>query len=439
MGLAPNEQTGSPMWEFLNQEYDYKQVQRGDICQATVVRVLPDSIIVDIGGKTEGIVPASDLEKLGPQAVAAIQVGDQMLAYILRSESQQEGEVLVSLSMARTLQDWQRAKELHESGEIFEAEVVGYNKGGLLVPFGQLQGFVPFSHLMNLGGRTRSGPPSERLAQMVGRKLWLKVMEVNRRQRRLILSEREAQRQWRARQKERLLTELKEGDIVHGRITHLSDFGAFVDLGGADGLVHLSEMSWDRGRHPRDLLRIGQEVDAYVLRVDADKKRIGLSLKKLRPDPWSQIESKYQVGQLVEGTITNVVDFGAFAWLEEGIEGLIHVSELADKRVGHPQEVVQQGDVMTVQVLSLDATRRRVGLSFKRVPPELRKIERARLPEVPLEAPEAVEPEAVPEAPEAIEAEPAPEAPAAQEMADSRLQIADSRLQIRDSNLQSAI
>jgi small subunit ribosomal protein S1 len=206
-----------------------------------------------------------------------------------------------------------------------------------------------------------------RLADKVGQSLPLKVIEVNRQNRRLIMSERVARRQWRAKQRERLLAELREGDIVHGVVSNICDFGAFVDIGGTDGLVHISEISWRRTNHPSEVLSAGEEVDAYVLRVDRERKRIGLSLRLLEPDPWESAEENYHVGQLVTGAVTKLTEFGAFAALEDGIEGLIHISELADIPPKHPSEVVARGAEVPLLVVKVDSRRRRMGLSLKRV------------------------------------------------------------------------
>jgi len=358
----------SPMWQLLEEEeYDFRTLQRGDIRRGTIISIDPEHIIVDIGAKREGIVPRTDLERLNKEFRAQLKVGDEVPVYIMRPESP-EGEVIVSINMARTQQDWSRARELLESGEIVELTVSGHNKGGLIVNFGQLQGFVPRSHLVNLGGRTSSGAPQDRLAQMVGQKIALRVVEVSRRQRRLILSERAAWREWRKVQKDRLLAEIQEGEIRKGQVTTISDFGVFVDLGGADGLIHISELSWDRNTQAKDLLEVGQEVEVYVMNVDRERKRIGLSLKRLKPDPWTLVEQKYQVNEIVTGTVTNITKFGAFARLEEGIEGLIHVSELADYNVNKPDEVVQEGQTYHLRILNIDPNRRRIGLSLRQVP-----------------------------------------------------------------------
>lgn len=365
--LTREEQDLSPMWEFLRDEYDYRELQRGEIRTGIVVSKSEEQIVVNIGAKREGIVPQHDLQRLGPEALAKLRVGDEVPVYIVRPESQ-EGEIIVSINLARTMQDWQRAKELMDRGEIFEAKVVGYNKGGVVVDFGQLQGFVPRSHLMNLNSRTQGATAQERLSKLVGQTIPVKVIEVNRRQRRLIMSERVAWREWRRRQKERLLLELREGDIRRGRVSSLSDFGVFVDLGGADGLIHLSELSWDRNLRPQDVVKVGQEIDVYVLNVDPQRKRIGLSLKRLQADPWTLVEIKYQPGDIVKGTITNIAKFGAFARLEPGVEGLIHLSELSDVPVSNPRDVARPGQECTLRVLDVDGIRRRIALSLRGVP-----------------------------------------------------------------------
>jgi small subunit ribosomal protein S1 len=200
--------------------------------------------------------------------------------------------------------------------------------------------------------------------------LRLKVIEMDRRRNRLIFSERAAVDQWRKAQKEKLLDSLKEGDVLSGRVTSLADFGAFVDLGGADGLIHLSELSWSRVSHPRDLLQIGDELEVYVLNIDAERQRIGLSLKRLQPEPWSQVLDKYEIGQVVEATVTKLANFGAFAQIDD-VEGLIHLSELTDANITHPREVVKEGDQVSVKIIRIDPDRRRIGLSLKQAEGEV--------------------------------------------------------------------
>ena len=360
--MAERDRTGkaSSMGQFLTGEYDYHYPRRGDIRRGTVLSVEPHQIVVDIGAKRDAIVPEYDLGKLGEEEVAKIKVGDEVDVYVLRPEDR-EGNIVVSLNLARIHKDWLRAEELLESGEVFEGEVVGYNKGGVVVPFGKIRGFVPASHLMDMPSRLPREERMAKLAEFVGKTLPLKVIEVDRNRRRLIFSERAAHRQWREQQKELLMDELCEGEVRHGVVSGLCDFGAFVDLGGADGLVHVSELSWDRAKHPREVLKVGDEVDVYVLRLDRERKRIALSIKRLQPDPWTLVDDKYKVGQLVKGTITKVVDFGAFARIEPGLEGLIRASEFAEGG-----EAVKVGDEVTLCIVSIDSAHRRMGLSLRK-------------------------------------------------------------------------
>ena len=355
------EMGGMPM-----EDWDYRRPRRGEVRSGVILSIRDQEIIVDVGGKRDGIVPYADLQRLSDEERAALSVGDEVLVYVLRPEDQ-DGNLLLSLNMARQEQSWRRAQELADSGEVWEGEVVGYNKGGLVVPLDDIRGFVPASQVPGFPQGLSQEERLQRLSEMVGQTLQVKVIEINRRKRRLILSATTALRQWRKQQRERLLNELREGEVRRGTVSSICSFGAFVDLGGADGLIHLSELSWRRVRHPREVLDVGQEVDVYVLRLDHEKRRIGLSLKRLEPEPWALVEDKYELGQLVEGTVTNVVDFGAFAEIEDGVEGLIHVSELADAPVSHPREVVKKGDLLLLRIIRIDPRRKRLGLSLKRV------------------------------------------------------------------------
>jgi small subunit ribosomal protein S1 len=292
-----------------------------------------------------------------------------VLVYVVTPEDK-NGNPILSLSRAQAERDWREAERVFDAGEIFEGTVAGFNKGGLIVRMGKVRGFVPSSQIVSLREkiRDRDVEGDQPLAGLVGMKLQLKVIEIDRSRNRLILSERAAMREWRRQHKEKLLAELQEGDIRTGEVISICDFGAFVDLGGADGLIHLSELSWRRVSHPSEVLSTGDKVEVYVLNVDRERKRIGLSLKRLETDPWSTIEERYHVGQLVEGTITKLVKFGAFARIfQDDIEGLIHLSELSDERIAHPREAVQEEDVRTLRIIRIDSNRRRIGLSLKRV------------------------------------------------------------------------
>ncbi|MCB9127449.1 MAG: S1 RNA-binding domain-containing protein [Ardenticatenales bacterium] len=370
----------SLMWEYLNQEeFDYQRPERGEIRPGIVLTKGKDEITLDIGVKLDAVVQSQDLAKLDPEELANIRVGDEIPVYILTSEDV-DGRIVSSINMAKSQEDWNEAERLLESGEIFDGVVEHHNKGGLIIEFGRLRGFIPASQVTALMQRTDSGSRVERLEQMVGETLHMKVIEVDQRRRRLILSERAAMREWRAENKARLMEELQEGDVRSGVVTNLMNFGVFVDLGGADGLVHVSELAWHRVRHPKDIVAVGEEVEVYVISIDRDEERIALSMKRLQPDPWSQVAQNYSVGDVVESEVTNLTDFGAFARIAPGIEGLIHISELVDEKIEHPREVVHRGQRLALRIISIDTERQRIGLSLKRAP--------APAPPEPLPAPD---------------------------------------------------
>lgn len=368
---------GDQMSDYADLDYGFKRVKYGDIVAGTIVRVEPREILIDIGAKSEGVVDAKEMESMSGDALKKFQVGDRVLAFVLRPENR-DGNVVLSLARAQLERDWRDAEELLKSEQIFEAQVAGFNKGGLIVRVGKVRGFVPATQLES-NFRKKGEPTPETgevtdqgldLSAFVGKKIKLKIIELDRARNRLILSERAAMRDWRKEQKEKLLTELKEGDVRTGVVTSVTDFGAFVSLGGVDGLIHLSELSWAKINHPRDLLKVGEKVDVKVLNVERERQRIALSLKRMQAEPWTTVEERYQVGQLVTGTITKLASFGAFARLDDNIEGLIHISELSDRRIQHPKEVVKEGDTLTLRVIRIDAARRRLGLSLKRVDDE---------------------------------------------------------------------
>lgn len=371
MSLAGATAAMFSMEDVLTEEYDYHRPKRGDVFEGVVLSVEPDEVIVDIGVKRDAIISKRDLSLLAEEEIAQINVGDEVPVYVLRPRSQ-DGELIGSLNLALMERDWQRAQEMLDNGEVFEGKVSDYNKGGLLVPFGRIRGFVPASHIPRRYYRQPNRGQQARLSSLVGETLPLRIIEINRRRRRLILSVRAAERKWRRQRKEQLLEELQVGEVRHGVVSHLCDFGAFVDLGGADGLIHISELSWDHVRHPSEVLEEGQEVDVYVLPLDKERGRIGLSLKRLKPDPWETIQERYFPGQIVQGRVTNVVDFGAFVRLEPGVEGLLHVSELSEDYNDRPKEIIHCGDILNVQIINLEPHRRRISLSLRRVPADQR-------------------------------------------------------------------
>lgn len=353
------------MGEYLDaQDQSFHSPRRGEVVTGIVVSKSKDGILVDIGSKYEGIIPESDLAGLEPEYVESISVGGEIPVYIVRPDSP-DGSVLLSLRRGAAEKEWQTLGELFKDGEIFEGKVIGRNKGGLIVGFEGIRGFVPLSQIASLSQPSGNGSVDDRLEELVGKMIWLKIIEMNRRQNRLILSERLALHNWRRQQKERLVQEIQAGQTIHGRVSSLCDFGAFVDLGGADGLVPLSELSWGRVKHPKEVLQVGDEVDIFVLNVDLEAKRIALSLRRAQPSPWDNINQRYQLGQLVPATVTKLTKFGAFARLSDGLEGLIHISELEDRRIGHPKEVIKEGDDLTLKIISIDPQRQRLGLSLK--------------------------------------------------------------------------
>lgn len=355
-----------PMNALMEEALNFPRLKRGDIVDGEIVSVTPTEVLVDVGAKSEGVVPSKELERLGRQGLETLKPGDTLPVYVVKAEDR-DGNLVLSIRRAEEEHDWRRAQELHETSEPFEGQIAGFNKGGLIVRLGKLRGFVPASQLAPEHQGRDSQQPEERWARLVGTTIHVKVIEINRKRKRLILSERAAMRAWREVQKERLLKELRVGEVRQGVVSSLADFGAFVDLGGADGLVHLSELSWNRSAKPRDVLQVGQKVDVYILNIDLEKKRIALSLKRLEPEPWTTVENRYYVGQLVEGTITRLTNFGAFSLVNGEIEGLIHISELSLGRINHPQEVVSEGEKHVMRIIRIDAKRRRMGLSLSRV------------------------------------------------------------------------
>lgn len=355
----------SLMEQFLNDpSHDYKSLKYGDVMDGVIMHLDREEILVDIGSKSEGIVPSREYSSLSSDERQALSVGDTILVFVVQPENQ-EGHAVVSIDRARQEKSWRRLQEIHEANEVIEAEVTNYNKGGLLVNLDGVRGFVPASQVTEIRGGDEASKQAD-MARLIGSSLPLKVIEINRHRNRLILSERQAVQERRDVMKERLIEELSEGEVRKGRVSSICDFGAFVDIGGADGLVHLSELSWSRVRHPSEVLRVGQEVDVYVLGINAQEKKIALSIKRTQAEPWSRVAAAYEVGQLVRGTVTQLANFGAFARIEDGIEGLIHVSELVDDRVTHPKQVVSEGDDLLLRIIRIDPQRRRMGLSLRR-------------------------------------------------------------------------
>ena len=341
--------------------------QQGEIRTGVIASMTPGQILVSVGTKSEGVIAGKEYELIPAEELANLKIGQEIPVYVVNPEDQ-NGNLILSYTRAREEQSWQIVEGMLTSKETYHSSVIGYNKGGLIVPVGGLRGFVPASQIsLTRRSGVTGDTPEQRWSRMIGQEMDVVVIEVDRERRRLILSERQASSETRESVKERVIEELKEGEVRTGRVTSLADFGAFVNINGADGLVHLSEISWDRIQHPSEVLKVGQEVQVKVISIDREKKRIGLSIRQLLPDPWTEKSAKFQVGQLVEGTITRLTKFGAFARLTDDVEGLIHISEISEKRIDHPKEVLKEGETVTLRIIKIDPANHRIGLSIRRV------------------------------------------------------------------------
>ncbi|MGD8552641.1 MAG: S1 RNA-binding domain-containing protein [Anaerolineales bacterium] len=390
-----NEQDPETMEELL-EKYDYRPPRRGEYIEGEIISVEEDSLLIDVGAKHDAVVPRKDLSQLEDEDLDNLEQGDKLPVRVMRAP-RRSGELVVSVSKGLAQEDWDKAEVLLEEGEETELKVIGRNRGGLVVEFGYLEGFVPNSHLPNARRMQPTSDLNETKNDMVGDKMLLKVIEVDRNRNRLILSARAAEKERRMRR----LQELEEGSVVTGMVVNLTDFGAFVALDGVDGLVHKSELSWDNVEEPSSVVSVGDKIDVKVKDVDVERERISLSLRALQPSPWDEIEDKYNEGDLVEGMVSNVVNFGAFITLPEGIEGLIHSSEMEIIGPGTPQDVVQVGDDVLVRIVSIEPDRHRMALSMKRVTydEQLEWMEnRATEQEIEAEAPEEEGEEEQPEA-----------------------------------------
>ena len=351
---------------LLEESFAREEPQRGDIIQGTVLAIDHLGMIVDVGLGRDGVVERRDLERI-PEGLDC-EVGGPLDVMVLRPEDE-NGNLLLSASQARQSEDWQRAEQLMKQDEIYMGQVAEANRGGLIMPFGDLRGFIPASHTVGLARGLSEEERRDQLRAMIGQTIPVKVLEVDWKQKRLVFSQRDARREQREAQKESLLASLREGEVHSGVVSGLRDFGAFVDLGGADGLVHISELAWHRVRHPGEILQVGQQVEVFILRLDEKGRRIGLSLKRLQQNPWERINELYHVGQLVEGSVSRLTDFGAFIRMEPGIEALLHLSQMGEPQPEHPSLVVHEGQDLLMRVVNIEAERQRLGLSLKAVMP----------------------------------------------------------------------
>ena len=347
---------------------EQERLERGDTVLGTVLSVDTQGLIVGLDSQRDGFVSRRDIERLGVQP-ESFNVGDEIDVTVARMEDE-DGNLVLSVAQAAQSEDWRRAEDLVETDETWNGEVADANRGGLILLFGNLRGFIPASHVADLPRGLNEEERKQHLYRLVGKMIDVKVIEVNRKRRRLVFSQREALRETRDARKELLLDELKEGEVRKGVVSGLRDFGAFVDLGGADGLIHISELAWHRVKHPNEVVNVGDEVDVYILRLDSDGKRIGLSLKRLQPNPWDVVEEMYHVGQLIEGVVSRTAQFGAFVSLEPGIEALLHVSQISEEPPSDASLVIGEGQRLLMRVISIEPDQQRLGLSLKEVTEE---------------------------------------------------------------------
>jgi len=347
-----------------------RNLKSGDVLDGIVVRVDPDEVLVDIGGKSEGVVSSREMHGRNGEEGPTLSVGDSVLVYVLQPESE-EGHVVLSIRRAGLERKWRTMQEQLDAGTIIEAPVIDHNKGGLIVDCG-IRGFVPISQIVDFPRRPAGDAPrdaiqeiAEKLQPYVGRKLRMKILEVNRKGNRLILSEKVAHYEERREKRDELFSTLSVGQKVSGTVRSIAPFGLFIDLGGIDGLIHKSEISWSKVANPEAAYNVGDTVEAEVIDINTERGRISLSIRKLQPDPWNAAIADIKMGDIVEGTITKLVNFGAFVRVRDGLEGLIHISELSHNRVTHPGEVVKDEQTLKLKVISLDSERHRLGLSLK--------------------------------------------------------------------------
>jgi small subunit ribosomal protein S1 len=362
--LAGNNNHQDHSFEELLDDYAPEPLRKGQFVQGEILQIRDNVILADVDAKRTAIVPPQDLALIQEDHLEQLEVGDEVILYVMRTP-RGDDDLLVSLNKGLEQQDWLTAGEYLENEELLELEVVGHNKGGLMVSFGHLRGFVPASHVPQLRFLHNPDRLTSEKAKLVGQELALKVIDVNPQRRRLVLSAKKAQKELRH---ERLL-ELKaiEGDTITGRIANLVKFGAFVELDGIEGLIHISEIAWHKVDSPADILKRGEEVEVMIQSVDIERERVSLSRRALLPSPWETFDEKHESGELVEGVVASVVDFGAFVLIEDGIEGLLHVSEMRGTKDFAPQDVLLPGDIVLVRIIDIQPEAQRLALSQKRV------------------------------------------------------------------------
>ena len=354
---APTPAPSAKQEEAMAYEATFKSYQPGDIVKGSVVKVDPSGVLVDIKYKSDGFIAPTELSDRSFNNINDIvKIGDKIDVMIMKLEDK-EGYIVLSKKQADNEVKWKIAFDAYKTRKLLEAKVTGAVKGGLVVDYNGIRGFIPASQVAK--------ETEESLETFVGKTLPIKIIEINRRQGKVVLSHKMATGEKVKPDTSKLFEELEVGQTRHGTVTSLKNFGAFVDIGGVEGLIHLTELSWKRVKHPSDLLKVGQELDVFVLGVDKENRKVALGLKELQPDPWVKAAELYKPGQIVKAKIARFVKFGAFAELDENLEGLIHISEISDKPITRPEDVISVGDTVDVKVLKVIPEEQKIGLSIK--------------------------------------------------------------------------
>jgi ribosomal protein S1 len=341
---------------FQGYEATFKQYKVGDIVSGKVVKIDPAGVLVDIGYKAEGLIRPDELSEKPGSAADTVSVGEEINVYIENLENK-EGYVVLSKKRADYEGRWRTAYRAYKKREVLEAKVTSAVKGGLVVDCGGIRGFIPASQVAKKA--------EDKLEGFVGKTIPIKILNIDRRQGKVVLSHKLAAGEKHKFETDKILNELEIGQVRKGAVTSLKSFGAFVDIGGIEGLIHLTELSWKRVNHPSEMLKIGDEIDVFVLGVDKESRKVALGLKQLQPDPWVEAENLYKVGQMLKGKVTRIVKFGAFIELEKGLEGLCHISEISAKPVQRPEDALKVGDEVTVKILRILPDEQKIGLSIR--------------------------------------------------------------------------
>tara|TARA_B100000530_G_scaffold316579_1_gene246991 strand:+ start:4552 stop:5877 length:1326 start_codon:yes stop_codon:yes gene_type:complete len=357
----------TPMGKLLTEVEFPKPLRRGDVLEVEIVKIDPEGFLVDSGHKSDALVPLRETRSMTTDEVAEIKVGDKLDVFVVRPDSGDQLPLL-SFDRARAEHGWITLKKESELGNVVSGVIKSFNKGGAVVEVEGVQGFVPVSQLLTpFQMDTTESSSVNNDESRIGQSINMKIMTLDRNQKTLILSERQSIQEKQKLDLDKLLEEMKEGDIRDGKVTGISNFGAFVDCGGVTGLIHISEMSWDQVDSPGAILKAGQDVKVYVLKVDLETKKVAFSLRRLEAEPWSTVGDKYAVDQIVNGVVTKLADYGAFVRIDRSIYGLLHISEITEETIQHPKEILSENQELELKIISLEPEKRRLGLSLKQI------------------------------------------------------------------------